>query len=90
MFILGSGFQTWEYSPTYAIRSYAYLNLHAVFAKVMKDIFGANKITVFYYVRFFLAILCAACETYFYKSIMMAFGSHVARYVCMYGCYFFF
>ena len=24
----GSGFQTWEYSPTYAIRSYGYLLLH--------------------------------------------------------------
>jgi alpha-1,2-mannosyltransferase len=26
----GSGFQTWEYSPVYAIRSYAYLLLHAL------------------------------------------------------------
>ena len=24
----GSGFQTWEYSPVYAIRSYAYILLH--------------------------------------------------------------
>merc|ERR1711962_1606859 len=77
--LYGTGFQTWEYSPTYAIRSYAYLNLHSVFAKVMKDIFKANKITVFYYVRFFLSIFCAACETYFYQSIMMQYGHHVAR-----------
>ncbi|OWK17941.1 hypothetical protein Celaphus_00008901, partial [Cervus elaphus hippelaphus] len=27
--IYGKGFQTWEYSPAYAIRSYAYLLLHA-------------------------------------------------------------
>ena len=26
--LYGSGFQTWEYSPTYGIRSYAYLLLH--------------------------------------------------------------
>lgn len=25
----GSGFQTWEYSPTYALRSYLYVALHA-------------------------------------------------------------
>ena len=28
--LYGSGFQTWEYSPVYAIRSYAYLLLHAI------------------------------------------------------------
>jgi len=77
--LYGTGFQTWEYSPVYAVRSYAYLNLHSFAATVMKDVFAANKVTVFYYVRFFLAILCAACETYFYKGIMMQFDAHVAR-----------
>jgi len=28
LLLYGSGFQTWEYSPTYGIRSYAYLLLH--------------------------------------------------------------
>lgn len=27
--LFGSGFQTWEYSPVYALRSYYYLLLHA-------------------------------------------------------------
>ena len=26
--LYGGGFQTWEYSPTYALRSYGYLLLH--------------------------------------------------------------
>jgi len=28
--VKGNGFQTWEYSPDYSIRSYAYLVLHSV------------------------------------------------------------
>lgn len=28
--VKGTGFQTWEYSPEYSIRSYAYLLLHTV------------------------------------------------------------
>lgn len=28
--LYGEGFQTWEYSPVYAIRSYGYLLLHAI------------------------------------------------------------
>ncbi len=33
MILYGSGFQTWEYSPVYAIRSYAYIWLHALPAR---------------------------------------------------------
>ncbi|XP_057301339.1 alpha-1,2-mannosyltransferase ALG9-like [Hydractinia symbiolongicarpus] len=77
--LYGSGFQTWEYSPKYAIRSYGYLLLHVLPAQVVKQIFQANKVTVFYYVRFLLGILCAACETYFFKSLVYQFGNNVAR-----------
>jgi alpha-1,2-mannosyltransferase len=28
--VYGTGFQTWEYSPAYAIRSYGYVLLHAL------------------------------------------------------------
>lgn len=77
--LYGDGFQTWEYSPTYAIRSYAYLYLHLIPAQLLKELFKANKITVFYYIRFILSIICAACETYFYKSLMTQFNNHVAR-----------
>eukprot|EP00795_Rhopilema_esculentum_P016703 gene16703-8152_t len=75
----GNGFQTWEYSPVYAIRSYAYLLLHVIPAEVMRNIFNANKLVVFYYVRFILGVFSAACETYFYKAVVVQFGEHVAR-----------
>jgi len=75
----GNGFQTWEYSPEYAIRSYAYILLHVIPAEVIRNVFDANKLVVFYYVRFILGAICAACETYFYKGVIAQFGEHVAR-----------
>ncbi|CAH3172536.1 unnamed protein product [Porites lobata] len=77
--MFGSGFQTWEYSPKYAIRSYAYLLLHTLPGKAQIGVFEANKLLVFYFLRFVLSIVCAACETYFYRGIMRQFGNHVAR-----------
>ena len=41
--LYGSGFQTWEYSPTYAIRSYGYLLLH-LFPMLVTN--TANKVCV--------------------------------------------
>ena len=42
--IYGKGFQTWEYSPAYAIRSYAYLLLHAWPAAFHARILQTNKV----------------------------------------------
>lgn len=42
--MFGSGFQTWEYSPKYAIRSYAYLLLHTFPGKLQIQLFEANKV----------------------------------------------
>jgi|SRR5579862_6297585 len=39
----GFGFQTWEYSPVYAIRSWSYIALHGSLIKVF-DIFGLSKV----------------------------------------------
>lgn len=45
----GTGFQTWEYSPAYGIRSYAYILLHslpllplAAFSKVAAALHGVS------------------------------------------------
>ena len=43
--MFGSGFQTWEYSPKYAIRSYAYLLLHTFPGKIQIQVFEANKVS---------------------------------------------
>ena len=40
----GHGFQTWETSPEYAIRSYAYIALHLISVKVPRFLFGDDKV----------------------------------------------
>jgi len=40
----GYGFQTWEYSPAYAVRSYAYLWLYAWPLKLHSQLFPVNKV----------------------------------------------
>nr|XP_036848642.1 alpha-1,2-mannosyltransferase ALG9 isoform X7 [Manis javanica] len=77
--IYGKGFQTWEYSPVYAIRSYAYLLLHAWPAAFHARILQTNKILVFYFVRCLLAFVSCICELYFYKAVCKKFGLHVSR-----------
>lgn len=44
--LYGTGMQTWEYSPLYAIRSYAYLWLHALPACLHAHVLQTNKVTV--------------------------------------------
>ena len=40
----GNAFQTWETSPQYAIRSWAYILLHALPAKLAGFAFGGEKV----------------------------------------------
>lgn len=42
--IYGTGLQTWEYSPLYTLRSYAYLLPHAAIGKVMSLILGLIQV----------------------------------------------
>uniref|UniRef100_A0A3B3S9D3 Mannosyltransferase n=1 Tax=Paramormyrops kingsleyae TaxID=1676925 RepID=A0A3B3S9D3_9TELE len=77
--LYGKGMQTWEYSPEYAIRSYAYLWLHALPACFHAKILQTNKALVFYFLRCVLAFSCCVCELYFYKAVCKKFGLHVGR-----------
>ncbi|XP_051903118.1 alpha-1,2-mannosyltransferase ALG9 isoform X1 [Hippocampus zosterae] len=77
--LYGTGMQTWEYSPLYAIRSYAYLWLHALPACLHAHVLQTSKVLVFYFVRCVLAFCCCACELYFYKAVCKKFGLHVGR-----------
>ncbi|XP_071784454.1 alpha-1,2-mannosyltransferase ALG9-like [Asterias amurensis] len=77
--IYGQGFQTWEYSPAYAIRSYAYVLLHALPGRLHAQILAANKILVFYFTRCVLGLCCALCELYFYRGVCKNFGASVGR-----------
>uniref|UniRef100_A0A3P9HZX3 Mannosyltransferase n=1 Tax=Oryzias latipes TaxID=8090 RepID=A0A3P9HZX3_ORYLA len=80
--LYGTGMQTWEYSPLYAIRSYAYLWLHALPACLHAHVLQTNKfyhsdfplflVLVFYFVRCVLAFC-------FCPHFGRKFGLHVGR-----------
>lgn len=69
-FVFNSGFQTWEYAPSYALRSYVYILIHAVPVYIYKALFNTRKIMLFYLIRCVLALLCSLCELYFYKYLL--------------------
>lgn len=76
------GFQTWEYSPVYAIRSWAYTSLHAAVTGVSTFMPGMDlplgHKAQFYFLRAALAVACAACETRLFMKINKALNPRIA------------
>ncbi|XP_053658619.1 alpha-1,2-mannosyltransferase ALG9 [Anopheles marshallii] len=64
----GKGFQTWEYSPEFALRSYSYLWLHGLPAKILGLVVD-NGVVIFYCIRCLLAVVCALLEYRLYKVL---------------------
>ena len=56
--LYGWGFQTWEYSPAYALRSYLFLLPHSVAVKALHAATG-SKVTAFYGARALQGLLAA-------------------------------
>ncbi|KAI5411683.1 variant 2, mannosyltransferase [Lathyrus oleraceus] len=88
-----TGFQTWEYSSQFALRSYLYLLFHEVVARPALWLFGDEKVRVFYAVRFFLGFLSVATETVFVVALSRKYGKRLASYtlamLCLTsGCFF--
>lgn len=80
LFLYGKGFQTWEYSPKYAIRSYLYVLLHHGPAFLLRTVFTSqNKIGVFITLRCVIGIFTVLSELAFYKAICKRFGNGVGR-----------
>lgn len=73
----GSGLQTWEYSPEYAIRSWLYALIHAVPSKVAAG-FVSKKVFEFYFVRGVLGSICAGCETRLFSTIAQTINPRAA------------
>ncbi|KAH8880299.1 hypothetical protein GQ53DRAFT_737341 [Thozetella sp. PMI_491] len=65
----GYGLQTWEYSPDYAIRSWLYIGLHAIFGNLRRIFPRPSKVAEFYFVRLVLAFVCALCQTLLWRVI---------------------
>uniref|UniRef100_A0A914NX08 Mannosyltransferase n=1 Tax=Meloidogyne incognita TaxID=6306 RepID=A0A914NX08_MELIC len=54
------GFQTWEYSPVYGIRSWLYILLYAGPAKFLIKIFPDSKVALFFSLRFLISTFSSA------------------------------
>ncbi len=79
----GYGLQTWEYSPEYAIRSWAYSGLHSliIYAASFPVKFlnyGKPKVAEFYILRTILALTCSLCQTRLCLVISKTFNPRVA------------
>lgn len=64
----GYGLQTWEYSPEFGIRSWAYIVIHALPTK-LAGLIGRSKVFEFYFLRSLLAAVCAGTETRLYSVL---------------------
>lgn len=65
--LFDTGFQPWEYSPQFALRSYLYLLIHNVPAWIYYQLFHPSRLFLFYLTRCCLAVFCTVCEVFFYK-----------------------
>ena len=78
-FIYGKGFQTWEYSPEFGLRSYFYILLHTVPAWVYERLLNPHPLFVFYFLRCLLGMVSAFCEAYFVQAVKREAGAIAAR-----------
>ena len=71
--LYGQGLQTWEYDPRFALRSYLYLLLHLLPARLYTALLQPNPMMVFYFLRCLLGLVCSLAEVkilkYFYLFI---------------------
>uniref|UniRef100_A0A8C5MQ83 Mannosyltransferase n=1 Tax=Leptobrachium leishanense TaxID=445787 RepID=A0A8C5MQ83_9ANUR len=68
--VYGKGFQTWEYSPAYAVRSYAYLWLHALPAWFHANVLQTNKVP---------RLNLTSSLALHFRAVCKKFGLHVGR-----------
>ncbi|KAI8981227.1 glycosyltransferase family 22 protein [Trametes punicea] len=77
----GYGFQTWETSPEYSIRSWAYILLHYLPVQISDTFIGPEKRPAFFAVRIFLGLISSVCEVTFYRAVVERINYRVGRYV---------
>ncbi|XP_051145230.1 dol-P-Man:Man(6)GlcNAc(2)-PP-Dol alpha-1,2-mannosyltransferase [Andrographis paniculata] len=88
-----SGFQTWEYSSQFALRSYLYIIFHNLVGLPASWWFGEEKVRVFYAVRIFLGSLSVIADAALVVALSRKYGKRLASYtlamLCLCsGCFF--
>ncbi|KAF9929538.1 mannosyltransferase [Mortierella alpina] len=79
----GTGLQTWEYSPLYAIRSWAYILLHTLAAEIARLAMSANRLQVFFIIRIILGAISAHCEATLYRAVVDEVDPRIGRYLLL-------
>ncbi|KAF2402628.1 hypothetical protein EJ06DRAFT_547880 [Trichodelitschia bisporula] len=75
----GYGLQTWEYSPVYGIRSWAYAGMHSAVIAIGRLLpFVTSKHAEFYFLRAILGLFCALCESQLYSAVAQRINARVA------------
>ncbi|KAF7436487.1 mannosyltransferase [Pleurotus ostreatus] len=77
----GHGFQTWEVSPEFSIRSWAYVLLHLLPTRLISVLVGPEKRPAFFAVRISLAVMSVLAESKFYRTAYEKINEHVGRYL---------
>lgn len=76
----GYGFQTWETSPKYAIRSWAYIAFHLYPATFLTRLLKLDKRATFFMLRIVFAFISSICEAKLYRAVMEHINYRVGRY----------
>lgn len=76
--IYGSGLQTWEYSPEFALRSYGFLQV-AMLPSIIPVLLGFDKYIVFVCIKVSMAFFAAYAEHFFVESVRKKYGANVGR-----------
>ncbi|RFU30567.1 hypothetical protein B7463_g5782, partial [Scytalidium lignicola] len=76
----GYGLETWEYSPEYSIRSWAYVMFHAIIASFRRLLPFPTKAGEFYFVRYVLGFGCALCQTVLFRAINYTLNPRIALF----------
>jgi len=75
--LFGTGLQTWEYSPEFRLRTFAYLTPLAKLGDILK-LFGVrDKILLFTILRSILAGFTGYCEFYFAQGVSKVWGETI-------------
>jgi alpha-1,2-mannosyltransferase len=77
-------FQTWEYSPVYALRSYLYLILHLPFTLLPSPLAAEDKRIQFFGLRIGLALVSSLAESWWYRFAIERVNPKVGRYMLVY------
>ncbi|KAL4246967.1 Mannosyltransferase [Abortiporus biennis] len=77
----GYGFQTWETSPQYGIRSWAYIFIHWLPVKIASILLGTEQRPAFFAVRMFLALLSSFTEAKLYRTAVEKINYRAGRYL---------